>query len=158
LCVLDRISGHFHGMDRLKRYAVTGVGLALVVGGVVLMPLPGPGLVLVVAGLAVLATEYAWARRLLRRAKKEAEEAQEKAVASPARTVLSLAAAGVTCAVGVTMVLVENVRWPVLDSLLDAVWGPVTGTVVIVTSLVGATTTVLALRDSDRAMSGSTSS
>jgi uncharacterized protein (TIGR02611 family) len=34
--------------------------------GVVLLPLPGPGWVVILGGLAVLALEFAWARRLLR--------------------------------------------------------------------------------------------
>jgi uncharacterized protein (TIGR02611 family) len=44
--------------------AVTLVGGALVVGGIVLLPLPGPGSLLIVAGLVVLSLEYHWARRL----------------------------------------------------------------------------------------------
>jgi uncharacterized protein (TIGR02611 family) len=38
----------------------------MVVGGLVLVPLPGPGWLIVFAGLAVLATEFAWAARTLR--------------------------------------------------------------------------------------------
>jgi uncharacterized protein (TIGR02611 family) len=37
-----------------------------VVLGVILIPLPGPGWLIVFAGLAVLATEFVWAERLLR--------------------------------------------------------------------------------------------
>lgn len=48
-----------------KRIAVTVVGSVLVVGGLALLVLPGPGILVVLAGLAVLATEYAWARRAL---------------------------------------------------------------------------------------------
>ncbi|MBU1226899.1 MAG: PGPGW domain-containing protein [Actinobacteria bacterium] len=47
-----------------------GVGMAgwLVVGiGVILMPLPGPGTVLVLGGLSLLQHEYPWAGRVLRR-------------------------------------------------------------------------------------------
>jgi uncharacterized protein (TIGR02611 family) len=42
------------------------VGAAIVVVGLLLIPLPGPGWVIVFAGLAVWATEFAWAQRLLR--------------------------------------------------------------------------------------------
>jgi uncharacterized protein (TIGR02611 family) len=48
-----------------KRILVSVVGAALLVGGLVMLVLPGPGLLAVAAGLAVLATEYAWARRAL---------------------------------------------------------------------------------------------
>lgn len=44
--------------------AVTTVGGALLVLGIVLIPLPGPGVLVAVAGLAVLSIEYRWARRL----------------------------------------------------------------------------------------------
>lgn len=55
---------------RGRRIAVTVVGFALVVVGLVMLVLPGPGLLAIVAGLAVLATEYAWARRALDEAKR----------------------------------------------------------------------------------------
>ena len=58
-----------------KRIAVTVLGAALVVGGIVLLALPGPGLVVVVAGFAVLGTEYAWASAALDRTKETAERA-----------------------------------------------------------------------------------
>jgi uncharacterized protein (TIGR02611 family) len=46
--------------------ALVGVGGGLVVAfGVVTIPLPGPGWLTVIAGLFVLATEFAWAERLL---------------------------------------------------------------------------------------------
>jgi hypothetical protein len=40
-------------------------GLVLLAGGVAMLVLPGPGLAVIAAGLAVLATEYGWAARLL---------------------------------------------------------------------------------------------
>ncbi|MEU8268841.1 TIGR02611 family protein [Sphaerisporangium sp. NPDC049002] len=56
---------------RLTLKIVIGVvGAALVIGGLILVPLPGPGWLIVFAGLAVLATEFAWAHRLLEFAKK----------------------------------------------------------------------------------------
>jgi uncharacterized protein (TIGR02611 family) len=47
------------------RVGVTVVGVAVIAGGVVLLPLPGPGWLVIFAGLGILATEYAWAARLL---------------------------------------------------------------------------------------------
>lgn len=47
--------------------AVVGlVGTVLTLGGLVLVPLPGPGWLIVFLGLAVLGTEFHWARRLSR--------------------------------------------------------------------------------------------
>jgi uncharacterized protein (TIGR02611 family) len=48
------------------RVAVTLVGFAVVAIGIVLLPLPGPGWVIIFVGLGVLASEYEWAARLLR--------------------------------------------------------------------------------------------
>lgn len=58
-----------------RRVAVGVVGGALVVVGVALCVLPGPGLLLIIAGLAVLATEFAWANTALYLAKRKAGEA-----------------------------------------------------------------------------------
>ncbi|MFC6086757.1 TIGR02611 family protein [Sphaerisporangium aureirubrum] len=56
---------------RLTLRVVVGVvGATLVIGGLLLVPLPGPGWLIVFAGLAVLATEFAWAHRLLEFAKR----------------------------------------------------------------------------------------
>lgn len=41
------------------------VGTAVLVLGIVLIPYPGPGWLVVFAGLAILATEFSWAGRLL---------------------------------------------------------------------------------------------
>lgn len=40
-------------------------GLLVVAAGLALVPLPGPGWVIVFAGLAIWATEFVWAQRLL---------------------------------------------------------------------------------------------
>ncbi|HEV2089261.1 MAG TPA: TIGR02611 family protein [Cryptosporangiaceae bacterium] len=48
------------------RILVGVVGTAILVVGIVMIPAPGPGWLVVLGGLAVLATEFAWARRLLR--------------------------------------------------------------------------------------------
>ena len=49
----------------LWRVGITIVGVAIVAIGIVLLPLPGPGWVIIFAGLGVLSTEYAWAAALL---------------------------------------------------------------------------------------------
>ncbi|MFP5578110.1 MAG: PGPGW domain-containing protein [Acidimicrobiia bacterium] len=62
-----------------KRIAVTVVGGVLVLGGIAMLVLPGPGIVVVVAGFAVLGTEYAWAASALDRTKATAERAGQMA-------------------------------------------------------------------------------
>lgn len=133
-------------MQTFKRSAVTLLGAALLLVGLALMVLPGPGILLIVAGLAVLATEYVWAQRLLVHAKDRAEMTQKAAVASPLRTGASLAFASGLVALGVLMLVVDDVAWPVLDSTVDAFWGPVTGSIFIVTGLILVTTTVVTLK------------
>jgi uncharacterized protein (TIGR02611 family) len=47
------------------RILVGLVGTAVLVLGIVLVPYPGPGWLVVFAGLAILASEFEWAGRLL---------------------------------------------------------------------------------------------
>jgi len=42
--------------------------------GVALLVLPGPAFIVIPVGLAILATEYAWARRWLKRARRMASD------------------------------------------------------------------------------------
>jgi uncharacterized protein (TIGR02611 family) len=48
---------------RMRRLLLTVAGWILTLVGVVLFPLPGPGLLLMAVGMALLAREYDWARR-----------------------------------------------------------------------------------------------
>ncbi len=61
-----------------KRIAVTVAGAVLLLAGLVMMVTPGPGLLLIIAGLAVLATEYVWAERALNLAKERTRQAKDK--------------------------------------------------------------------------------
>jgi len=49
----------------IYRIAVAIVGSAIIIGGLLLVPLPGPGWLIVFLGLGILATEFRWASRLL---------------------------------------------------------------------------------------------
>ncbi len=53
----------------LRRLLVLVVGGTLLVLGVILVFLPGPALVVIPLALALLATEFVWARHLLNRAR-----------------------------------------------------------------------------------------
>lgn len=73
---------HAHPVTALlTKVVVTLVGVAVIVVGVVLSGpgIPGPGFVVIVFGLAILATEYAWADRLLRRARAALRRASDRA-------------------------------------------------------------------------------
>lgn len=62
-----------------KRAAITIAGFTLILAGIVLLVLPGPGWLVIIIGLAVLATEYVWAERALDLAKKKAKAAARTA-------------------------------------------------------------------------------
>jgi len=54
----------------IRRVAVAVIGSAVLVFGVALIVLPGPAVVVIPLGLAILAKEFSWARTLLDRVKK----------------------------------------------------------------------------------------
>jgi uncharacterized protein (TIGR02611 family) len=62
------------------RIGVFTVGATVLVGGLIMMIAPGPGILGIIVGLAILATEFAWAQRALHHAKAAAEKAKEKAL------------------------------------------------------------------------------
>lgn len=56
-------------MRSTYRIAVGVVGALVLVAGIVAIPYPGPGWLIVFAGLGILASEFTWARRMLRYAR-----------------------------------------------------------------------------------------
>lgn len=58
-----------------KRIAVSVVGAVFVVAGLAMLVLPGPGILVVAIGFAILGTEYAWAAAALERTKQIAAQA-----------------------------------------------------------------------------------
>ena len=52
-----------------RKVAVAVIGTTVLTFGIALIVLPGPAFVVIPLGLAILATEFLWARRLLRRVK-----------------------------------------------------------------------------------------
>nr|ALS92410.1 putative transmembrane protein (PGPGW) [uncultured bacterium]ALS92420.1 putative transmembrane protein (PGPGW) [uncultured bacterium] len=65
-------------MKTAKRVVRIVFGFTLLALGAAMLVLPGPGWVTIAGGLAVLATEYVWARRLLDRLKKTAVDLKDK--------------------------------------------------------------------------------
>jgi len=62
------------GGPLIWKIAISVVGAAIVGLGLLLIPLPGPGWAVVFLGLAVWATEFVWAQRLLRRGRRLLKE------------------------------------------------------------------------------------
>ena len=67
---------------RIYRIGFAIAGAAVTLAGIAMLVLPGPALVVIPIGLAMLALEFAWAERLLDRALVHAETAERKAAAT----------------------------------------------------------------------------
>jgi uncharacterized protein (TIGR02611 family) len=99
----------------VKTVVVAVLGGLLTLSGIALLVLPGPGFVLIAAGLAVLATQFDWAKKPLDYAKDKAEEGLEEVAKSPWRAVaaglcaLVLVVLGVLALVGVDLPFVNAV-------------------------------------------------
>lgn len=57
------------GLRQARRVVVFVVGMTVLVLGILMILLPGPAIVVIPAGLAILGLEFRWARQLLRHAK-----------------------------------------------------------------------------------------
>jgi uncharacterized protein (TIGR02611 family) len=57
------------GLRQIKRVIIFVVGMTVLLLGVVLIVLPGPAIIVIPAGLAILGVEFQWARRWLRKAR-----------------------------------------------------------------------------------------
>lgn len=102
-------------MSATTKVVVTAVGSAVLGAGLVMMVTPGPGLLGIVAGLAILATEWEWADRWLSSARRRLHEARLAAEAMDPRVRrrrLALAGAvGVVGAGGATAYVLTR-DWP----------------------------------------------
>jgi len=68
-----------------RRIAILSVGTTIVLLGVVMLVTPGPGLVFIPLGLAVLGIEFAWARAWLRKVREGISNQNSKLRAGRAR-------------------------------------------------------------------------
>jgi hypothetical protein len=105
-----------------KRTAVLTVGSVLVLGGIVLLVLPGPGLLLVLAGLVLLAREFPAVNRYIGPVRARAMQAAEESVSSPLRITGSVLAALALVAAGVV--------WGVVPGLPLGGWSTGSGLII----------------------------
>ena len=120
----------------VRRLVLEIVGWTLVVGGIAALVLPGPGLLLLVAGLAVLSEQYEWAERRLEPVKVIAYKAAADGVQTWPRIVASCSGAIALAAVGVYWGIRPDAPdwWPIGDSWwLIGGWG--TGATLILSAL-----------------------
>ena len=90
-----------------KRVVIEIVGWLLVVGGIAALVLPGPGLLMLFGGLAILSQEYEWAERRLAPIKYRALKGAAESVETWPRIVMSVT--------GVALLVAAGVLW---------IWGP----------------------------------
>ena len=62
-------------MRGTKKVVVGLLGFVVVILGLILIPLPGPGILICILGFAILASEFNWAQRWLDQAKDKLEKA-----------------------------------------------------------------------------------
>jgi tellurite resistance protein TerC len=60
----------------IKRFLIGAAGGIVLAAGVAMIVLPGPAIVVIPIGLAILATEFAWAKCWLKKVKKIALQAK----------------------------------------------------------------------------------
>jgi uncharacterized protein (TIGR02611 family) len=121
----------------VKRIILEGLGWLLVVAGIAALVLPGPGLLALFAGMALLATQYEWAERRLEPVRKAALRTAGDSVKTWPRICFSI-----LCALGIIAVgIVWGVHpatpswWPLADKWwLVGGWG--TGSTLIASGLI----------------------
>lgn len=90
------------GRSGLRRTVVEVIGWTLVIVGIAALVLPGPGLLMMFAGIAVLSQQYDWAKRSVEPMKVRAFEAAQLGVKTWPRIVTS--AFGGCCLIAIGIV------------------------------------------------------
>ena len=99
----------------MKTAAIAVLGVILLAAGVALLILPGPGFVLIAAGLAVLATRFDWAKKPLDYAKEKAEQGIHEVSRSKGRATFALVCALLLIAAGIAGIAGLDI--PLLNTL-----------------------------------------
>jgi len=65
---------HHPLFKQIKRFIIFVTGSTILLVGIILIVLPGPAFIIIPLGLAILATEFLWARSLLKKVKEKVAE------------------------------------------------------------------------------------
>ena len=102
--------------SRPYRFAFVAAGFTVTLAGLVMLVLPGPALVVIPIGLAMLAMEFAWAESALEKALLQAEKAQTAAKEADTRQkVLTAVAVVLIIAAGVGAIFYWDINVPVIN-------------------------------------------
>jgi hypothetical protein len=121
---------------RGRKLAVAVIGAVLMVAGVAALVLPGPGVLMILAGLVVLSAEFEWAERRVDTVRDKAFDVSAAGVATWPRIVFSTLSALVVVGVGI---------WWCTEPTIPEFWilgpelpfaGPGTGIAIIVSGLI----------------------
>lgn len=64
-------------LQQAKRLVVGVIGVTILIIGLAMLVMPGPGFAVVIIGLGILATEFVWAKHLLEKAKNHYEKTKQ---------------------------------------------------------------------------------
>ena len=117
----------------LRKAWVTVVGWLLVVIGLLAIPFPGPGILILLAGLVLLSREYAWAERRAEPVRRKAISGVKQSVSTYPRLLLTAASATAVVLVGVWVYTDPTIPrvGPVGPRLPFGFGGPATGASII---------------------------
>src|SRR5918994_2867213 len=87
----------------VKRYSIAAVGFLVLAIGILLMPLPGPGVLIVLLGVVILATQFEWAERRVEQVRRAALRGAADSVKTWPRIFVSV--------LGVVVLLGLGVLW-----------------------------------------------
>jgi uncharacterized protein (TIGR02611 family) len=106
--IRDRYIRRNRTTNLLYRSAVAVIGTLVIIGGIILLPLPGPGWVIIFIGLGILASEFEWAARLLDFAK---DKVRAWTLWVTRQSLLMRAAIGLGCLLIVAGVVAGYLAW-----------------------------------------------
>jgi len=124
-------------MKAAKRIGFEVVGWLLLVAGVAALILPGPGLLMIFAALAILSQQYEWAERRLDPIKYRALKGAAESVETTPRIIMSVTGVVLLVACGILWMMDPGAPdwWPVRDSWW-LIGGPWTGVTLLLSAVI----------------------
>ena len=125
------------GSAHVRRIVLEVVGWILVVAGIAALVLPGPGLLMLFAGLVVLSQQYEWAERRLDPVERMAKRAAAEGVETWPRVALSTLGGLAILGFGVLWIVDPDAPgwWPLRESWW-LIGGPATGVTLVLSGFI----------------------